>query len=372
MPRNSKSLTYSKVGDDYEKKDRCKRIAIEAAISTAHNLKSLGFSEVSASRGESTHVIDIGDCYLASNPEGLGTKNLIADEVARSHPNKTFYREIAQDTVASIVNDVITLGARPLVVSAHWSMGDNEWMRNEPRWKDLVEGWRDACNEAGAIYGAGESPTLKGLVRPVRIELSGSVMGIIDPKERLTIGNKLQVGDHIILVESNGLQSNGASLVRRLAQKLPKKYDTLLPTRETLGEALLHPSHIYARLQEKIFKAGIDIHYMVHLTGHGWSKLMRYDERNFTYRITTLPDVQEEFRFLQKVGKLSDQEMYGTFNMGAGYGFYVSPKDVKAVQRIAKKLGFKSWDAGVVEKGERQVIIEPLNLTYGKETLNIR
>src|SRR5258708_1492002 len=207
-----KSPTYHNrdFGDNYEKKDPVKVSAIRAADKTAHNLDDLGFCEVSGSRGESTHVIDLGSFYLASNPEGLGTKNLIADALSRSHPKNHYYRSLAKDTVASIVNDVITLGARPLVVSAHWSMGDNEWLADSGRWNDLVGGWAEACSEAEAIWGGGESPTLRGLVSPGKIELSGSVVGIIDPKERLTLGDKLAEGDHIVLIESNGLQTNGA------------------------------------------------------------------------------------------------------------------------------------------------------------------
>jgi phosphoribosylformylglycinamidine cyclo-ligase len=367
-----RSLHYSDFGDNYEQKDPLKILAIQAALSTAHNLDHLGYKEVQQSRGESTHVIDLGPFYLASNPEGLGTKNLIADKVVETQKGKSFYREVAKDTVASIVNDLITLGARPLIVSAHWSMGDNEVLKDVQRWTDLVEGWRDACNECGAIYGAGESPTLREIVMPGKIELSGSVVGIIDPKERLTIGDKLEAGDHIVLIESNGLHANGASMARGLTQKLPKKYDTVLPSGKTLGEALLKPSHIYAKLQNDLFEAGVGIHYMVHLTGHGWSKLMRYVQREFTYRMTALPNVQEEFVVLQKVGNLTDEVMYGTFNMGSGFAFYVPKSDVAKVQKIAKKNGFKSWDAGVVEEGPRQVIIEPLKITYGKETLNLR
>src|SRR5258708_17804988 len=148
-------------------------------------------------------------------------------------------------------------------------MGDNEWSQDLGRWNDLVSGWAAACTEAGAIYGAGESATLRGLIVPGKIELSGSVVGIIDPKERLTLGDKLTAGDHIILVESNGLQTNGASLSRGLVEKLPREYDTLLPSGETIGDALLHPSHIYAKLVSALFESGVDIHYMVHMTGHG-------------------------------------------------------------------------------------------------------
>jgi phosphoribosylformylglycinamidine cyclo-ligase len=368
----SKSIQYSDFGDNYEQKDPLKVLAIKSALSTSDNLKQLGYKEVTQSRGESTHVIDVGPFYLVSNPEGLGTKNLIADIVNSKQKGKSFYQALAKDTVASIVNDLITLGGRALVISAHWSMGNNDVLKYEQRWKDLVKGWRDACNECGAIYGAGESPTLRGILMPGKIELSGSAVGIINPKKRLTLGNRLKVGDHIVLIESNGLHANGVSMARGLAEKLPKKYSTILANGKKLGEQLLKPSHIYAKLQNDLFEAGVDIHYMVHITGHGWSKLMRYVEREFTYRINTLPDVQEEFKVLQKVGKLTDEAMYGAFNMGAGFAFYVPKDDVEKVQKLAKSNGFKSWDAGIVEEGKRQVIIEPLNLIYGAEMLKLR
>lgn len=364
---------YSDFGDNYEVKDPLKVLAIKAATATANNLQPLGFKEITQSRGESTHVIDVGPFYLASNPEGLGTKNLISDEMSKHFPNKHFYKAVAKDTVASIVNDLITLGAQPLVVNAHWSMGDNDWLKDQQRWADLVTGWSEACTEAGAIYGAGESPTLKGIIQSGKIELSGSVMGMIKPKKHLTLGKKLKAGDRIILIESNGIQANGLSMARGLVEKQPKQYLTKLSNGQTIGEALLKPSHIYAKLVAALFEAKIDIHYMVHMTGHGWSKLMRYVERPFSYHVDTLPTVQEEFSALQKFGKLSDEVMYGTFNMGTGYAIFVPEKYADAVIDIAQKsYSFKSWDAGSVNEGERQVIIEPLQLTYSADTLNLR
>src|SRR5258708_1763107 len=145
-PKKPASYRNSDFGDNYDKKDPVKVKAIQIAMTTGGNLKNLGFNEITASRGESTHVIDVGHFYLASNPEGLGTKNLIADAMSSSNPNKHYYHSLAKDTVASIVNDVITLGAKPLVVSAHWSMGDNQWLEDVELWNDLVTGWAEACN----------------------------------------------------------------------------------------------------------------------------------------------------------------------------------------------------------------------------------
>ena len=105
---DDKTITYSQIGDDYSTKDPIKKLAQTAALSTAKNLKN-GFEEVSQSRGESAYVWKQGDIYMASVIEGLGTKNLIADEM-RKVTGKTYYDIVAHDTVASIINDLASSG----------------------------------------------------------------------------------------------------------------------------------------------------------------------------------------------------------------------------------------------------------------------
>jgi phosphoribosylformylglycinamidine cyclo-ligase len=364
-------LTYDRAGVDYGLLDELKRFAQMAAKGTENNVPP-GMSFVEESRGESAAVFDIGSYYLATTPEGLGTKNLIADAVDPAGETP-FFRALAQDTVAMIVNDLIVVGARPLMVNAHWAFGGSQMLEQRPQiGKDLVSGWVAACNEAGAVYAAGETPILQGIIYPETMELSGSGVGIIDPKSRLVLGQKLTHGDHIVLIESSGIHANGLSLVRKLAvERLPVGYETELPSGKTLAEALLTPTFIYARLQEEAFKRCVDIHYMAHITGHGWRKLMRADQE-FTYRFRMVPPVQEEFSVIQEASGLSAKGMYETFNMGAGFAFFVGGVDAPRVMEEAKALGFQSWDAGVVEAGEKQVIIEPKNIIYQAETLNIR
>lgn len=271
-----------------------------------------------------------------------------------------------------IVNDLITVGASPVVVSPHWATGSSEWFDNQRRYKELIQGWVQACNEAGAVWGAGETSTLKGIIYPITIELSGAGFGIISPKERLTLGEKLTVGDQIILIESSGIHANGLSLAREIAAyNLPDGYRTKLPSDRTFGETLLTPTHIYARLQEALFKSGVDIHYMVNITGHGWRKLMRAN-KDFTYRIHVIPEPQEEFLLIQEAKSLSDKEAYATFNMGAGFAFFVPETEAAKVQEQAEILGFKSWNAGVVEEGPKQVIIEPKDIVFIREDLQVR
>ncbi len=370
--KKSKGPSYSQVGDDYDKKDPLKVIAQTAASETSNNLRKYGYKEISASRGESAHVIDLGNIYLASVPEGLGTKNLVADAIYSKDPKKSYYYEVGIDTVATIVNDLITVGAQPLVVNAHWAIGDNDWLNDKKRFRELCEGWAEGCNRAGAIYGGGETPTLQGIIFPDKSELSGAAVGIINPKSRLTLGEKLSAGDHIVFIASNGIQTNGLSLARHVANVLLSNgYQTKLPNGKTFGEALMSPSYIYAKLMLDLFENEVQIHSMVHMTGHGLRKVMR-SNREFTYRISYLPTPQDEFLLMQSALNYTEEDMYSIFNMGIGFAFFVPNSDTKKVIKIAKIHKFEAWDAGVVEKGPRQVIIEPKDIVFAESTLQIR
>src|SRR3989344_5600770 len=138
-------IDYSKTGVNYSSLDPFKKLSQIHAKNTSINLTTSGFSEVTESRGESAYVWEEEDCYRAFVLEALGTKNLIADEM-RKITGKTYYDQIAQDTVAMIVNDLIVVGADPQVVNAYFAVGDSDWFSDEERSKDLVEGWQRACN----------------------------------------------------------------------------------------------------------------------------------------------------------------------------------------------------------------------------------
>ncbi len=351
--------------------DAIKRLAQLRAKATAGNLTRFGMQEMGASRGESAYVWDEGDSYRAFVVEGLGTKNLIAEGV-RMFSGKTHYDSLAQDTVAMIVNDLIVVGADPQVVNAYFAVGDSQWFADEERARDLIEGWGKAVNLAGAAWGGGETPTLKGIIDPSTIDLSGSAVGIIKPKERLTLGDKLVPGDAIMLVESSGIHANGLTLARAIATKLPEGYRTTLADGTTYGEALLTPTHIYAGLVRDLFMDGIDIHYMVNITGHGWRKLMRAT-KDLSYVIDKVPKPHVLFDFIQEHSGNDDQEMYGIFNMGAGFAIFLPEKDVPRARKIAKeKHQFTTINAGRVEKGKRQVIIKPKDVVFKGESLLLR
>lgn len=353
-------INYSETGVDYSVLDPIKKMAQVAGKQTVKD-----FPEVTSSRGESAYVWEEQDCYRAFVVEGLGTKNLIADELGRG------YKAIAQDTVAAIVNDILTVGATPQVVNAYFATGDPNWFANIERSKELIEGFAEACGMAGAVWGGGETPGLAGIINPETIDLAGACIGIIQPKTRLTAGDKIQGGDVILLIESSGIHANGLSLARAVADKLPEGYETKLPDGTTYGETLLTPTYIYATLIKELFDSGVDIHYMVNITGHGFRKLMRAN-RDFTYMINQLPPVPPIFDFIKEHSESSDEEMYSNFNMGAGFAIYLPAEQAEKALAIVTKHNLKAWSAGIIQTGPKKVIIVPKNITFEAETLGVR
>ncbi len=363
-------LTYEDAGVDYDRIDPLKVLAQRAARTTGINLGRAGVREVAASRGESAYVVDIGDAYLASITECLGTKALVADAL-REASGRTWYDHVAQDTIATAVNDIVTVGARPLSIHAYWAAGSSDWFDDVERMNDLVEGWKAACDVLGVAWGGGETPCLTGVVEEGAIDLAASCVGIIRPKSRLTLGEDLRAGDAIVLLESSGIHANGLTLARKLSERLQEGYATTLPGGRMYGEALLDPTVLYPPVTEAAFEAGIDLRYIANITGHGWRKIMRHPGR-FTYRITKVPPVPEVLEFMVDETRQTAEEAYGSLNMGAGFALFVRPEDGDAAVACAEAKGVRAWVAGVVEDGPRQVIIEPLDVTLSGERLTLR
>lgn len=388
-------LTYEESGVDYDRIDPLKVLAQRAARTTGANLAGAGVREVPASRGESAYVVDIGDAYLASITECLGTKALVADAMrepssgapeasnasdamrepseasGRKASGRTWYDHIAQDTIATAVNDLVTVGARPLSIHAYWAAGSSDWFDDVERMNDLVEGWKAACDVLGVAWGGGETPCLTGVVEEGAIDLAASCVGIIRPKSRLTLGGDLAAGDAIVLLESSGIHANGLTLARKLSERLPGGYATPLPGGRTYGEALLDPTVLYPPITEAVFEAGIGLRYIANITGHGWRKIMRHPGR-FTYRITEVPPVPKVLEFMVDETRQTAEEAYGSLNMGAGFALFVRPDDGDAVVACAEAKGVRAWVAGVVEDGPRQMVIEPVGVTLAGESLALR
>jgi phosphoribosylformylglycinamidine cyclo-ligase len=363
-------LTYDQAGVNYDLIDPLKITAQRAAAATASHLAGHGFSEVKASRGESAYVVDVGPFYIASIVECLGTKTLVADEMARL-TGKSFFAGIAQDTIAMAVNDLITVGATPLVVQAYWAAGGSDWFGDAQRAQALVAGWKAACDTCRVAWGGGETPALAGIVEDGRIDLAASCTGLINPKERLSVGDKLGAGDAIVLLASSGIHANGLSLARKLAERLPQGYLTEIEPGLTYGEALLAPTALYSPVTEALWKAGIAPHYCANITGHGWRKLLRHPSA-LTYRIHSVPPKTAVLDFIQKQAGQDDREAYSTLNMGAGFAIFVKAEDAERTAQISRDCGIQAWVAGTVEAGEKQLLIEPLNIRFSEDDLALR
>ena len=364
------ALSYADAGVDYALIDPLKVAAQRAAAATGVQLAHHGFGEVAASRGESAYVVDVGPFYLASIVECLGSKALVADDMARL-TGRSHYASIAQDTIAMAINDLITVGATPLVVQAYWAAGGSDWFADTSRAQALVEGWRRACEACGVAWGGGETPALAGIVESGRIDLAASCTGIVAPKSRLSLGERLGAGDAIVLLASSGIHANGLSLARKLAERLPQGYLTPIEGGMSYGEALLAPTVLYAPVTEALHRAGITPHYCANITGHGWRKLLRHPSA-LGYRIDTLPPVPPVLRFIQRQSRMNEAEAYATFNMGAGFALFVGAADAEATLEVALAQGCEAWIAGRVEAGPKRLLIEPLGIAFGGDALQLR
>jgi phosphoribosylformylglycinamidine cyclo-ligase len=354
--------SYRDAGVDYETLDAGKRLAMAAALSTSPLLAAHGARALEDSRGEPAFVFELDERTLAFVVEGLGTKSIVARQVLAEQGIDRF-AEVAYDTVAAIVNDLCCVGALPLVVNAYFATGSSEWYRQADRSRALVEGWRRGCEDAGCAWGGGESPSLAGLVNEREIELAGAAVGAVPRGRAPILGETLGPGDEIVLVDSNGLHANGASLARLVAGRLADGYATALPSGTTLGEALLEPSAMYVGLVAELLSRDIPLTYLSHITGHGLLKLMRRPAA-LRYRIWKLPEIPEVLSFLVVEAGLDAKAAYSTFNMGAGYALYCAAGAGAEIVEVAAGLGLRACVAGAVEEGPREVVLEPVSVRF--------
>jgi phosphoribosylformylglycinamidine cyclo-ligase len=369
-PLSRAPIDYSSAGVDYHRIDALKIRAQQAAQSTARHLAARGYHELARSRGESAYVLEAGGVLIASVTECLGTKALVADAV-RPISGRTHYDTIAQDTIAMAVNDLLTVGATPLSVQAYWAAGSSDWFADRERMEDLVRGWQGACDVCSVSWGGGETPALNGVIAPDRVDLAASCFGIVPARERLMLGEQLRAGDAIVLLAASGIHSNGVSLARKLAERMPEGYAARIGDGRSFGEALLDPTVLYAPVMEAVWAAGVVPHYAVHVTGHGWRKIMRHPA-SLTYRLTQVPPVPKVLEFLQHELPLHPREAYGSLNMGAGLALFVAAEDVGATLRAAHGAGIGAWMSGAVEAGPRRVVIDALGIQYESDDLKLR
>lgn len=364
------SSTYGAVGVDYDVLDAAKRTAVAQALATSPMLHAHGGRALDQSRGETAFVFEHDGRTLAIVLECLGTKSMIAREY-EAETGVDRFDDIAFDSVAAIANDLCCVGALPLVINAYFATGSGGWYDDGTRLESLVTGWRAACEKAGATWGGGESPTLPGLIDPDEIELAGCAVGYVPQGNTPILGDDLAAGDAIVLVAGTGLHANGASLARKVARECDRGLSTELPSGRSLGDALLVPAPIYVDLVKRLMEASLPVTYLSHVTGHGLRKLMRA-RHELTYRLTSLPEVPEVLSFLVDRLAMEPRDAYGTFNMGAGFAVYCRAEAARDVVDVAAEAGLASNVAGRVERGPKQVILEPVDVTFSSEDLQLR
>jgi phosphoribosylformylglycinamidine cyclo-ligase len=283
---------------------------------------------------------------LVSGTDGVGTKLKIAFMMDR-------HDTVGIDLVAMCVNDILTSGAEPLFFLDYFATGRLDSKKASEVIKGIVKG----CKEAGCSLIGGETAEMPGFYSEGEYDLSGFAVGVVN-KEKIIDGSKIKEGDVIIGIASNGLHSNGYSLVRKIFFDSKKmKIDAYIhDLGTTLGEELLKPTKIYAKAFMAL-KERIKIKGMAHITGGGISgNLPRILPKGICANIKAVAwPVHPIFRLIKKMGNVPEEDMKKTFNMGIGYIVVVSANKAKYTISMLNKSGYNAFIIGNTEKGSRGV-----------------
>ena len=339
-----KTLTYKKAGVDIDEGERFVR-----RISPM--VKKTFRPEVITDIGSFSALFKLDvrkykNPVLVSGTDGVGTKLKIAFMMDK-------HDTVGIDLVAMCVNDILTSGAEPLFFLDYFA---TDKLKSEKA-SEVIKGIVTGCKEAGCSLIGGETAEMPGFYEEDEYDLSGFAVGIVD-KEKVIDGSKIKEGDIIIGIASNGLHSNGYSLVRRLFFDLKKMdVNTYIPDiGTTLGKELLKPTRIYNKAFIAL-KASLKIKGMAHITGGGIpDNLPRIlPEGIFAkIRIGSWP-VPKIFSIIKNMGNVPEEDMKKTFNMGIGYAMVVSEGTAKKAVELLNKAGYLSFIIGNTEKGGKGV-----------------
>lgn len=273
---------------------------------------------------------DMRDPILVASADGVGTKLKLAFETG-------IHNTVGADLVNHCVNDVLVQGARPLFFLDYFATG-----KLEPDvTASVVEGMARACKENGCVLLGGETAEMPDFYPPGEYDLAGFIVGVVD-KEKVIDGKSIVPGDVVLGIPSNGLQTNGYSLARKLFFEVGgHKTDTLLDELgETVAEALLktHQSflpQIGPLLDSRKIKG------LAHITGGGFlENIPRILPEGVSVEIKrgTWPELPV-FGVMQKLGNVADNEMFRTFNMGIGMIVVCSEENAQAI--LEQIAGFR-------------------------------
>lgn len=354
---------YAQAGVSYQSIDPFKQTMAAMGRRTLAFPNWIQVEVESGEHGATFYYYGRGSHRWSGTQEGLGNKNWIAEWMAmHAGTGRSYYEGIGTDTALMAVNDNIADGSMPIMYMDEVAAGDSEWFENVQRREDLAESFFQVCQLVGMALPAGESPSLRYLIKaepPVRSapSLSGSVVGIIVPASSFIQPGQIKPGLSILGVTSSGLHANGISLVIKRALALPDKFLTKLPNGSTLGDEALIPTRSYVALTRALYEAGVNVKAYLPGTGSGIGKVA-FDKRPMTYRIHTWVKVPELFQFMRELG-VSLKDCLETFNWGIGYYVFVEPREVAKAIDAGTRVGYEIVEVGRVEEGERKVIFEP-------------
>jgi phosphoribosylformylglycinamidine cyclo-ligase len=291
------------------------------------------------------------DPILVACTDGVGTKLKVA-RLTDSHTT------VGIDLVAMCVNDAICCGAEPLFFLDYVAMSHDD----PPLLEQIVRGISDGCMEADCALLGGETAIMPDMYGPGDYDLAGFCVGVVERKH-LIDGSAITPGDVLLGVASNGLHSNGFSLVRRVVFDMAGLgvADRVAELDQTVGQALLAPTRVYARPIRRIlgyYKVKNVLHGIAHITGGGLlenvARIIPEGAQAIIQRNSwEIPDI---FPWIQHLGDIETQEMERVFNMGLGLVVIVSAFYADNVRRLLADAGLQSWRIGEIAEGPQGAV----------------
>jgi phosphoribosylformylglycinamidine cyclo-ligase len=344
MAENPTSTTYRDAGVDIEAGD-----ALVDRIKPA--VKRSMRREVLGGIGGFGALVEVPlDRYrkpvMVSGTDGVGTKLRLAIETGR-------HDTIGIDLVAMCVNDVVVQGAEPLFFLDYYATGKLEVDTAERVIKGIVEG----CLQAGCALVGGETAEMPGMYEGEDYDLAGFCVGLVE-KDEIIDGTRTRAGDAIIGLAASGPHSNGYSLIRRLLALSGAGPATRLDG-QPLYDLLLEPTRIYVKSVLQLLQQRVPVHGIAHITGGGPTGNI---PRTLPTGLEAVIDARSwprlpVFDWLQKVGNVSRDEMYRTFNCGLGMTLTVPAAEVDRAVALLRANGETAAVIGEVRQGDREVVI---------------
>ena len=343
-------MEYKEAGVDIEAGNRLVKLIKPLAESTATSgvVGGLGgFSGLFAPDWK-----EFQDPLLVACTDGVGTKLKVAF-MAEKHDT------VGIDLVAMNVNDLITVGAKPLFFMDYLATGKLE----EETALEVIKGIVQGCKEAGCALLGGETAEMPDFYPPGEYDLAGFAVGIVD-RSSLLDGSQIQEGDTVVGLASSGLHSNGYSLARKVIfEKAGLTIHSPLPWGKRVAQELLEPTRIYVKALESLKREGITLKGVAHITGGG---LLENPPRILPQGLAMELDpsrweIPPIFPFLQERGEIPEREMFRTFNMGIGMIMVVPPREGVPTLDALSRSGYRAWEIGKIIKGEREVKIWGMN-----------